>query len=240
MNNKTGQLQKMALWNLAQLSGEPGETMDKEAFEPMPAGGAGAAAAPPMDPAMAAAGGAPMDPMAAGAGPAVSLPPPAAAPIAPAAPPPGGGGDPAYDMIVQAVRQVVQEMGVAPGAAPGGESKPAKDMEARLGAVEGALAQVLEMMGLANPEQAMSQAVEEAAPAPGAAAGMGAGAGQPAEGAGAVPLGAGPMDPGSAQAMQGMAPPGAMQIAASGPRPLDGESVTDRMAEILKRSRPGK
>jgi len=233
----------LAMYNLEKMASE-GSAMEKESFEAMPGG---APPAPPMDPAMMAAGGGgmpmdpsmmggmPMDPSAVGAGPAVGLPPPAAAPVPPAAVPSGGAGDPAYDMIVNAVRQVVQEMGIGGGGGGDdkGGSKGGKDMEGRVAAIEGALAQVLEQLGLANPEQALAQSVEEAA-GPGAAAGMGPGAGVPADGADAIPMPAGPMDPGAAAAMGEIGAPGMKMSSA---RPLDASTGAYEIAQAVSRLR---
>ena len=226
MNNK---LFALALDNLSTLDAG----LYKQAFEPMAAGGGVPmpAGVPPMDPAMS--GGA--DPMAAGAGPAVSLPPPAAANVPPAASPTGAGGVPPeiHDALVGAVRQVMQEMGVGGSGGGGDTSKPAKDMEARLAAIEGALAQVLEMLGLVNPQQALSQAVQESA---GPAAGMSSGSGAPAEdptGAQAMPA-MGPMSPGAAGAFGNVDVPSTMGGVKVSSAPLDSITTASQIANAVK------
>ena len=226
------------------------DTMEKRSFQPMPAGdpaaaggdpamaGDPAAMAPPMDPAMdpAMAGQAPM---AAGPDPAVSSPPPATANVPPAASPTEIPPE-IKDALVSTVRQVMQEMGVgAGGGAPaegGADGKPAKDQEARLGAIEGALAQVLETMGLADPQQAVSQAVTDQAPA----AGMSAGSGAPADGADAVPMPAmGPMSPGAPGALSEVDAPGGMQVAAH-EAPLDRSTNAANVANAIQTLRARK
>lgn len=236
MNNS---LYALALDNLQSLD----DGIVKRSFEPMAAGAGAPAPTQPVDPAMA--GG--MDPMAAGAGPAVSLPPPAAANVPPAASPTGPAGIPPeiHDELVGVVRQVMQEMGVGSGggaAASGGSgSKPAKDMEMRLSAVEGALTQVLEMMGLVNPQQALAQAVQESAGA--GAAGMSSGSGTPSDApAGAQGMPAmGPMSPGASEAFGAVDVPSTMGGVKISSAPLDGMTTTRQITGALKilRSRRG-
>ena len=177
----------------------------KQAFIPMPGG---QPPAPVMDP---AAQGMPVDPAAQGmpmdpttgqpVDPGQPFDPSLAAPAPesePAGTPPGGpDGAALFDMITQAVRQAMQESGAGQPAAT--EEKPketkeskGKNMEARLDAIEGALAQLIEMMGLASPGAAPQGGAESAAPAPG---GMGMEAGQPDDGKGAVQMPMGPLDP---------------------------------------------
>jgi hypothetical protein len=199
----------LALYNLDRLSNE------KRAFAP-PMDPAAAQGAPPMDPAMmAAAGGgmppqgAPMDPamMAATGGAPAPAPMP---PPAPAAPAPDQGG---YDGIVNAVRQVMMEMGTAGGNGGKGGGKGGKDMEERLSALEGAVAQLLEQLGVASPSQALNDAVVSSANGGGDPKGMSAGSGEAAQG---------PMDPNAAGIMNSITKPNVKMGEYPHPLPLDG------------------
>lgn len=195
---------------MAALDAAGASSLEKQGFEAMPGGqpmpqamdpsaAGGMPMAPggmPMDPSMAG-GAMPVDPSqlnaVAGVGPDASSPPPAALQMPPAAASPLS-----QDQLVQAVRQVLQEVGMG-GNSDDGKSKPAKDMELRLSAVEAALAEVLEHLGMANPQQAVAEAVQESA-GPQQAAGLSSGSGQPSDGETSMPI-AGPMDPAAAQAM---------------------------------------
>ena len=186
---------KLALANL--------DSIDKEAFVPMPGG------QPPMDPAMAqggmpmdpamAQGGMPMDPAMAGGMPpggemmadpmaGAGMPPPDAAM---GAPPPNPEQE-IYDMIVQAVRQVLQEMGIEEG---GAEPKKAKkpSVDERLSAMEEMMAQLLGGVPV------------DGEPSGG---GFGPGAGEPVDDAGAAAMmpSMGPLSPGAAAPMADMGP----------------------------------
>jgi len=218
-------LADLAMYNLEKMA-----EMDKQAFEPMPGGQPQGA---PMDP--AAAGGmppqgAPMDPMAGGGAPAASLPPPAAAPAAPPAPPPAD-----HDAMINAIRQVMMEMGGGQGGAGGGKGKGGgKDTDERLGAIEAALAQVLQVLNLASPDQAVADAVSanaQQAPKGGDAP---AGYGSADPGAGSVPA-TGPMDPNAGAIMSQMQVPqstGGVKMGSA--RPLDN---VGRLASAMKKAR---
>ena len=221
------QLLKMAMYNLEKLA-----EMDKDAFEPMLGGQQPqqpqdpAAGGAPVDPAMAAAQqGAPVDPAAAGGAPAAGSPPPAAAPAAPSAP-----MDPSMmDAMVQAVRQVMQESGGGQQQG-GGKGKGGKDVEERLGAIEAALAQVLQTLNLASPDQAVADAMSQNAKPQ--AAGLSSGSGGPSDGAGSVPA-MGMMDPNGAQAMSEIKPPAGGGIKmSSARRPLDGSVAMSKAAQL--------
>lgn len=235
MNQK---LLALAQYNLEKLA-----EFDKEAFEPMVGGQQAAPQGAPVDP--AAAGGAPMDPsmaaapagapvdpaMAAGGAPAAGAPPPAPAPAAP------GAMDPAMmDAMVQAVRQVMQESG---GGQPGGggKGKGGKDVEERLGAIEAALAQVLQTLNLASPDQAVADAMSQSAKP---AAGMSSGSGSPSDGANSVPA-MGLMDPNAAQAMGALKTPntsGGIKMGSARQRPLDSSvSRSAQLAAALQNAR---
>jgi hypothetical protein len=226
------ELVKMAMHNLNSLALDE---IEKMAFEPMPGGQQA-----PVDPAQAQAvdpSQAPVDPsMAAGGSPAAGLPPPAAAPAAPAASsqPPQG----VYDMIVGAVRQVAQEGGfggsgggnaggAGAGAGAGAGGKGGKDVESRIGAIEGALAQVLEHMGLASPKQAINDALMQAAGPAGD--GFSSGSGSPDAGAGAMAMPAmGPMDPNASAAMANIK-------AGSVSAPLDNITLTGMLLNAVNK-----
>jgi hypothetical protein len=175
--------------------------MDPAAAGALPPGvdpmAAAAGTAPSMIPADPAAMGIQVDPSLTGGAPAggsPSIPPPAAAG---AAPPAGGGLS--MDEVVNAMRQVMQEAGVNGGnGGSEGSSKGGKDVTVRLDSIEGALAQVLEHLGLASPDQAVADAITEVAPT-GVGLGPGAGAAAPAGQQGEpmpqAPAAMGPMDP---------------------------------------------
>lgn len=220
--------------------------VEKNAFIPMPGG---QPPAPPMDPAMAQQGGAPMDPAMMQQGGAPMDPAMQQAPADPgqpfdpsmAGPEPQMEGtppvdpaaqDPAalYDMVVQAVRQVMQESGGAAAAQPAAEEKPkdskgkGKAIESRLDAVEGALAQLIEVSGLVPPEGGAGAE----------AAGMGPGAGAPSDGAGAqAMMPQGPMDPAAGQALaavgSGQAPIGMPPKTASANRARNIATIMRRL-----------
>jgi hypothetical protein len=150
----------------------------------------------PVDP---AAMGIPLDPALAAGAPAAGTPaiPPASAGTAPA---PGAGPD--YDTLVSAFRQVMQETGAGNNGGGNGGGGGGKDMAVRLDNIEGALAQVLERLGMASADQAVSDAVAEVAPV-GVGLGPGAGEAAPAGQQGTpMPPAMGPMDP-NAGAMMG-------------------------------------
>ena len=209
--------------------------LDKVAFEPMPGGQMQqpvdpAAQGAPVDP---AAQGAPVDPsMAAGGGaPAASLPPPAAAPAAPAPASPDASG---MDAMVQAVRQVMMEMGVG-GQPQGKGGKGGADNEERLSAIEAALAQVLQALNLASPDQAVADAVSANAKQTGK--GMTAGSGQADPGAGTVAA-SGPMDPNASAVMGQLKPPTTVSgVKMGSARPLDGATKASQLASALKKVR---
>ena len=230
-------LLEMAQYNLEKLA-----ELDKEAFEPMVGGqqapqGApvdpAAASGAPVDPAMAAAPqGAPVDPMAAGGAPAAGLPPPAVAQAAPSS-----SMDPAMmDAMVQAVRQVMQESGG--GQSQGqGKGKGGKDVEERLGAIEAALAQVLQTLNMASPDQAVADAMSQAGRPK--ADGMSSGSGSPADGAGTVPA-MGLMDPNAAGAMGELKVPNTMsgiKMSSAKVCPLDQMGKAAQLATALKNAR---
>jgi len=127
------------------------------------------------------------------------------APAQPAAP----AMDPAmlYDMVVQAVRQVMQEMGGAPGAqaANAPEKKKATPND-RLDKIEAVLSQ------LGIPLDQMEGA--------GAASGFSSGSGMPADGGAAMPM-MGPLDPRAGAAMASMGGASMAAPKAAGFRPLD-------------------
>ena len=183
---------------------------------------------PPMDPAMAAQGGQPppQDPAAAAQGQ-----PPLQAGQSPEAagqpPPPQGVPPEVYDMVVGAVRQVLQEMGApapaeaaapaaAPqaqpeqGAAPKGKGKGGKIDPDDFAKLQAVVAMLLEHLGLADmsgalqesttpQEQPAGQEVQQEQAAQDTA-GMGAHPGKAAElPEDAQPLG--PLDPNGAQRM---------------------------------------
>lgn len=225
-------LLEMAMYNLEKMA-----EMEKESFEPMMGGQPGAQQAPaggeqpPVDPAQMAAmagGGAPVDPMAAGGPPAAGSPPPAAAPAAPSSP------DPAMmDQLVQAVRQVMQESGGMQGNGGKGKGAGGKDSDERLSAVEAALAQVLQVLNLASPQQAVSDAVAQAAQPQGDV--MSAGSGQPSDGAGSVPAVAGALDPNAGMAMGEIGPPPGLRK--MGAAPLDSTVKGNKIAAAVRNAR---
>ena len=220
-------LLEMAQFNLEKLA-----EMDKEAFEPM-LGGQQASAAPqgaPIDPSMAGGqGDAPVDPSAAGGMPAVGSPPPAAATAAPSAPPTPPPMDPAIqDQLIQAVRQVMQETGGMQGT--GNKGKSGQDVEERLGAIEAALAQVLETLNLASPQQAVADAVSSAGKAK--ADVMSSGSGVPADAGMSVPA-MGPMDPNAGQALSDMKVPNTV----GGIKMGSANNRTRQLANVFQKAR---
>lgn len=180
--------------------------LSKAAFTPMPQGAAvDPSTGAPVDP--AAQGAPPADPAAQGAppaDPAAGMPPGAPPPPAPA-----GGPDQMVAALQQVLPQILQQMGVAPGGQGGGKGKGGKsaELEERLSALEGAVAEMMQHMGLANPTEALAGAITQSA----ASAGFGPGSGQPDPGNGSQPAAAGPMDPAANPALSQvqLAQPGA-------------------------------
>jgi hypothetical protein len=137
-----------------------------------------------MDPAMMGA-----DPAMMGADPAMM----GGAPVDPAAEEAA-----AYDMLVQAVRQVLSEMGIEPKEEKGeGDSESKSDGESksegkgdRLTKLENTVNQIAMALGLPTD----GGGDEDAGGGPDAATGMSAGSGMPSDGAGAMPM-MGPLDP---------------------------------------------
>lgn len=217
-------LADLAMYNLEKMA-----ELDKQAFEPMIGGQPPVdpnAQGAPVDPAAAGGSPMPMDPMAGGGAPAASLPPPAAAPAAPPA-------SPSTDDMVNAVRQVMMEMGGQGGQQAGKGGKGGKDIEERMGAIEAALAQVLQALNLASPDQAVADAVSANAKQSPKGDVMSAGSGSADPGIGA--MAAGPMDPNAGALMSQMNVPNTVGgVKMSSARPLDG---TIRLAEALKKVR---
>jgi hypothetical protein len=192
---------------------------------------------PPMDPAMMAAGGGmPADPMLAAAGGGMAVPPdpsmaPGLTPPAGAALPPDAAGTAApalppelYDMVVAAVRQVMQEMGVGAGEAPAEEAPKKKSgksgLSDRVATLETMVSELLGALGVPVPA-AGGDASQTAA-------GMTAGAGAPDNGEGSVSA-AGPLDPAGAQAMGGITSGKAQKLANMKPLDFTGDSILDAL-----------
>lgn len=173
--------------------------LSKQAFTPMPQGAAvDPASGAPVDPAQGAppAG----DPAAQGAppagDPAQGMPPGAQPP-----PPPPGDPSQIIAALQQVLPQMLQQMGIGgqgggQGAGKGKGGKSA-EMEERISAIEGALAEIMQHMGLANPTEALAGAITQSA----ASSGFGPGSGQSSPGAGSAPAAAGPMDPAANEAL---------------------------------------
>jgi len=219
----SNRLLEMAQYNLEKLA-----EMEKDAFEPM----MGAQQQPQQAPVDPAAGGAPVDPAmaapqgavdpAAGGVPAVGSPPPATAPAAPAP----SAMDPAMmDAMIQAVRQVMQESGGQQGG--GAKAKGGQDVEERLGSIEAALAQVLEVLNLASPDKAVADAITQSAKPK--ADVMSAGSGSAADASAAMPP-MGLMDPNAGAAMGELQMPNSVGGVKMGAK-------TPSLAEALRNAR---
>jgi hypothetical protein len=180
-----------------------------------------------MDPAMA---GMPVDPAAAGGAPAD--------PAAMAAEEEAGGAQ-VYDMIVQAVRQVMQEMGVQGGEGEGDgeeekkeEPKKTEGTSSKIENLENMMGSIMTTLGIPVPGGEAGGAAE-AAPA----AGFGMDSGAPSAGENALPMPVGPLDPNASAMMGEVAPAGGMPMPPkmAGFKPLDDMSEVKKMAAVLKR-----
>ena len=151
---------------------------------------------------------------------------------------PQGGMDPQIQQLIQQiVQQTVQSMGANKSTDEGKDepkkSKGAgnKNLEVRVSAMEAALAQLLEQIGVVPPEQ---KGVD-------AANGFSTGSGQPADGTDAEPMPAmpmGPMDPNGAAALGSMPHISKKTAGLERPldtRPLDGMSMTSVLTRIMGR-----
>ena len=150
------------------------------------------------------------------------------------------GGAEVYDMSVQAVRQVMQEMGVAGGEGEGTKKEEPKKKEgtsSKIEKLEAMVGALMTTLGVPVPTDGAEDG--EAAGAP--AAGFGMESGAPADGANAVPMSMGPLDPNANAAMAQLDPGGMPQPAQppkmAGFRPLDDMTEVRQMAAVLKRIR---
>lgn len=232
------------------------EELNKAAFVPM-GPNAPQPAPPPMDPAMAAGGGMPMDPAMMGGG--APMDPAMMGGGAPMDPAMMGGGapmDPAamaaeeqaggeqvYDMITQAVRQVMQEMGIT-GEGGGEKKEEPKKKEGtsnKIEKLETMMGSIMTTLGLPIPESGEGEGEDAGGQEAAAAAGFGMDSGMPADGANAVPMAAGPLDPNASMAMAQLDPGGMPAMPqppkTAGFRPLDDLTEVRNMATALKRLR---